>query len=539
MAKSSINIQLATFFSLLHNTRDAVVNYTIDDASRNSYDRNKKESFDYYCKLLKEATGNYTKRTGQRIQTSDKKFLWEAVVNLNDEHKLNDVKNLSSLLEKIYGWQSIHNGIHRDEGHIDQESGEKIYNYHGHIVLFMLNKEGIYSFKKRDFGIKRMVELQTVVANILNMERGISKKKTKVERLEHPQYRQVKQAEEKMEIKYNQQKKKLNDIEVTIGKMRVNKKKTASTMRKHKRQVSHEWENFRLFYMNLMCTLFKDAANDFSMDISGMSNIEYMYEGAKILERNILLLQSENLMLTTKLNNYKLNEKMNTIDFNNDENILNEYDVLADSHVYLDEVHSSEQFVEYDKDEIDNNYCDEISMDELEYYVDSEEIENIENEFSSEEFNDENLELNLEDESYTHVINIMAGTNDEEYNNDDILSVGPSREKYRHSDIGNTMHTNIHNSKDIALDGEVKEDFSDKKTETADEWDDDTAKELLASLDKNDPILESIKLKIGEKDFDEIYQSIIHDKLIDTNEDDENIDSEQDISINILNNFNF
>jgi hypothetical protein len=144
MAKSSINLQFSTLFALLHNLREAVVSYVIADASRNDYDRTTGEAFKYYLKLLKEATSNYTKRTGQRIQTDKKKFLWEAVVNLNQDHTLEDLKKLAVVLEMTYGWRSVLNNIHRDEGHIDIESGEKIYNYHGHIVLFMLDENGIY-----------------------------------------------------------------------------------------------------------------------------------------------------------------------------------------------------------------------------------------------------------------------------------------------------------------------------------------------------------------------------------------------------------
>ncbi|NOR54820.1 MAG: hypothetical protein GQ531_01285 [Sulfurovum sp.] len=204
MAKSSINIQKTTIFALLHNLRAAIVTYVISTSDRNDSNRSMEEAYAYYLSLLKEAIFNYTSRTKQKIQTNEEKFLWEAVINLNENHKLDDLKELTEVLEEKYGWRSIHNSIHRDEGHIDLESGEKIYNYHGHVLLFMLDERGIYRFKKRDFGKNKMAELQTLTAEVLKMERGISKKKTKRERLDHRQYRQVAQEKAQMQKEINE-----------------------------------------------------------------------------------------------------------------------------------------------------------------------------------------------------------------------------------------------------------------------------------------------------------------------------------------------
>ena len=52
----------------------------------------------------------------------------------------------------------------------------------------MLNEQGITCFKKKDFGIKKMKEIQTEVAQILGMERG--QENSKAERLTHQQYKQ-------------------------------------------------------------------------------------------------------------------------------------------------------------------------------------------------------------------------------------------------------------------------------------------------------------------------------------------------------------
>jgi len=230
MAISSFNIQQASKNSFWHNSREAVVSYTIDDKNRNEINRNASEAVNYYRQLLKEATKNYTARTNQKIQTKEERFLWEAVVNLNANHTLKDVENLAKELEKKYGWQQVQIAVHKDEGHI--ENGKKKYNYHAHIVFFMLNKQGIYCFKKRDFNKKKMSEIQDLVAETLQMERGQSKKITKRERLEHREFKQLKQAEEK--IIQNAQ----TVIEITVKEL----KKQIEAYRKELIQKNKELE---------------------------------------------------------------------------------------------------------------------------------------------------------------------------------------------------------------------------------------------------------------------------------------------------------
>lgn len=195
---SSINLKQATLFSFTHNSRTAIVNYLILDSKNNESNRGLDEAYTRYFALYKEAVSNYMKRTGQKVQTREEKMVWEAVVNLNSEHTLADLKKLTDFLYRTYGWQEILTTIHRDEGHVDEVTGKIIINDHAHIIFFMLSKDGIFRFKKRDFGKRQMALLQTQVANILKMKRGVSKLKTKRVRYEHRAYRQHIQEKESL-----------------------------------------------------------------------------------------------------------------------------------------------------------------------------------------------------------------------------------------------------------------------------------------------------------------------------------------------------
>ncbi len=200
MRKSSFHIQPASLFGFPHNGREVLASYLIDNSSENECNRTAKEALEEYSKYLDEAISNYFERTKQSIQTKSDKFIWEAVINLEQHHTLSDVMNLVKKLEEKYGWREVQVSVHKDEGHVCKTTGRTLYNYHAHSIFFMLNSQGIYCFKKHDFRKKHMAEIQTLVARELGMERGISKLISKKERLSHSQYRQVKEEQNELRL---------------------------------------------------------------------------------------------------------------------------------------------------------------------------------------------------------------------------------------------------------------------------------------------------------------------------------------------------
>lgn len=168
---SSINIEPSKINNTEHNTRFVSPNYLLKEKSLGvEYDLNHEDAEALYQSLLKEAVTNYTQRTGQQLQA--KKLRWSAVVNIKDTTTMDDLKKLTQKLYQEYGWQCYQIAIHRDEGHKDPDTGETIYNLHAHLEFLMLNKKGIYCFKKGEWGKGRMSKLQDLVAEQLQMKRG-------------------------------------------------------------------------------------------------------------------------------------------------------------------------------------------------------------------------------------------------------------------------------------------------------------------------------------------------------------------------------
>ena len=178
MRKSCIRLEQAKFFGLIHNAREVCPSYLIDDPSRNFCNRGAINAFLRYIKMLRKASNEYYERTGQSLQVDMSNTLWEAVIVLEKQHTAIDIANLLKFLYRRYGWREIQTSIHRDEGHVN-EFGKKVYNYHAHIIFFMLDLQtGKYLFKRNRFGKKAMSLLQTEVALLLGMQRGVSKWKT-------------------------------------------------------------------------------------------------------------------------------------------------------------------------------------------------------------------------------------------------------------------------------------------------------------------------------------------------------------------------
>lgn len=168
---SSINIEPSKINNTEHNTRFVSPTYLLKEKSLGvEYDLNHEEAEALYQSLLNEAVDNYVQRTGQQLQA--KKLRWSAVVNIKDTTTMDDLKKLTQKLYQEYGWQCYQIAIHRDEGHKDPDTGETIYNLHAHLEFLMLNKKGIYCFKKGEWGKGRMSKLQDLVAEQLQMKRG-------------------------------------------------------------------------------------------------------------------------------------------------------------------------------------------------------------------------------------------------------------------------------------------------------------------------------------------------------------------------------
>jgi hypothetical protein len=197
MRKSSIHIKPILSTSEKHNQRIEKPNYLIETGQINESiiidsveKRRKKIEF-----LAKEI--------GKRKLQKNAEPIKEAVIVLEKHHSLDDLKKLSIELEGKFGIQVFQIYIHRDEGK-DKDN----INYHAHLLFDWQNKRTGKLIRLSPLDI---VEMQTIVAKSLQMERG--QIHSKAERLEHNEYRKIAdEKKKKLEIELEIQQQKLKEL---------------------------------------------------------------------------------------------------------------------------------------------------------------------------------------------------------------------------------------------------------------------------------------------------------------------------------------
>ncbi|WNI37071.1 hypothetical protein [Chryseobacterium sp. SG20098] len=105
----------------------------------------------------------------------------EAVVVIKENTTMQDLHNLSKRLEKELRIRIFQIAIHKDEGHYDKDSKEWKPNYHAHLVADWQDLETGKTLKHQSFHYSKM---QDITAECLEMERGVSGSKGRLEAIE-------------------------------------------------------------------------------------------------------------------------------------------------------------------------------------------------------------------------------------------------------------------------------------------------------------------------------------------------------------------
>ena len=190
---SSINCKKSCAINAEHNDRTLPPSYLIDNEKGAECDRNAEQARELKGQIIAQAKEAYINRTNQRFQA--KSYEWSAVVNIKPDTTMQDLERLSKHFNDKYGFQCYQIAIHRDEGHTD-EDGKKQINHHAHLEFVTLDKNtGIN--RQRELTPQKLRELQSEVAEILGMQRGIDKRISKAERIEPRKYAKQKETEKK------------------------------------------------------------------------------------------------------------------------------------------------------------------------------------------------------------------------------------------------------------------------------------------------------------------------------------------------------
>ncbi len=162
---------------------------------------------DYYnqiAAMVKEKTGRamqtkdrerVNKKTGKVTIVRGSTPLKEGVVVIKEDTTMQQLQKFCEVCKQRWGITALQIFIHRDEGHYINPGNTATWkpNLHAHVVWDWMNHDAGKSCKLDE---KSMSEMQTLLAECLEMERGISKEITGKKHLERNDYIIAKQKQE-------------------------------------------------------------------------------------------------------------------------------------------------------------------------------------------------------------------------------------------------------------------------------------------------------------------------------------------------------
>ncbi len=167
------------------------------------------DRYNQIAAMVKEKTGRamqtkdrerVNKKTGKVTIVRGSTPLKEGVVVIKEDTTMEQLRKFCEVCNQRWGITALQVFIHRDEGHygIPGDNATWKPNLHAHIVWDWMSHETGKSCKLDE---KAMSEMQTVLAECLEMERGTSKEVTGKEHLERTDFILAKQKQEAEQAK--------------------------------------------------------------------------------------------------------------------------------------------------------------------------------------------------------------------------------------------------------------------------------------------------------------------------------------------------
>lgn len=158
--------------------------------------------------MVKEKTGRamqtkdrekVNRKTGKVTIVRGSTPIKEGVVVIKEDTTMKQLQHFCEVCRQRWGITALQIFIHRDEGHYATPGDTATWkpNLHAHIVWDWMNHDTGKSCK---LNVKDMSEMQTVLAECLEMERGTSKKLTGKEHLERTDFIIAKQKQEAEQV---------------------------------------------------------------------------------------------------------------------------------------------------------------------------------------------------------------------------------------------------------------------------------------------------------------------------------------------------
>jgi hypothetical protein len=211
MAATSINIQPIKSNSEMHNKREKDLSYVRKELSP----LNEHHETATIAGRMAEIKARYTETTGQKMQQKASPIR-EGVVVIGKDTTMEQLKDFAQQCEQRFGIKTLQIHIHRDEGFMNARDWKP--NLHAHMV-FDWTDEGGKSLKLNRLDMSQM---QTMLANSLQMDRGVTSDKKHLTAL---QYKNAAESARAAELGHDLEAKMqhLSELKTEIAKTELSK----------------------------------------------------------------------------------------------------------------------------------------------------------------------------------------------------------------------------------------------------------------------------------------------------------------------------
>ena len=154
---------------------------------------------------MQEKDVEYTDKNGKVRVRKGCSPIRECVVVINEDTRLKALLRFTRMVEARWGIKALQVHLHRDEGHYEIPGDDSTWkpNYHAHIIWDWMDHTTGKSIK---LDADDMSAMQDMVAEALDMERGVKKSETGLDHLERNDFILQKQEKEKKRLEEERRK---------------------------------------------------------------------------------------------------------------------------------------------------------------------------------------------------------------------------------------------------------------------------------------------------------------------------------------------
>lgn len=229
MAKTCIRVEACKIGSAeRHNLRSKELDYIRPELTH----RNEQWIERPITEVHQDITEKYKATTGQGLQKKATPIR-EGVIVISEDTTLRQLQNLAEKLEERFGVHAFQIYTHKDEGANAWDGREEAWkpNYHAHMIFDWTDG---HTGKTVKLNKHDMAEMQTITAECLNMERGVSSDRKHLSAMQYKNQMETEKAEqlqkdiEKLNREYSTGTQQINQVqeELNIARKELKSMKT-------------------------------------------------------------------------------------------------------------------------------------------------------------------------------------------------------------------------------------------------------------------------------------------------------------------------